>query len=102
MLRSMLGLSLSAKTKSAEKIKAISDAVFDLTASPLYKYRAKNNYLPVVGEGSLKAKIMFIGEATGKNEAKAGSPFCGAAGKVLDGLLASAGLNRADVYITNI
>lgn len=45
---------------------------------------------------------MFIGEAPGKNEAQTGRPFCGAAGKVLDDLLASVGITRADVYITNI
>ena len=45
---------------------------------------------------------MFIGEAPGRQEALKGRPFVGAAGKVLDGLLESIGLNRQDVYITNI
>ena len=45
---------------------------------------------------------MFIGEAPGKNEAMTGRPFCGAAGKILDELLASIELPRKDVYITNI
>jgi DNA polymerase len=45
---------------------------------------------------------MFIGEAPGKNEAKTGRPFCGAAGKLLDQLLESVGIKREDVYITNI
>ncbi|MEA2056392.1 MAG: uracil-DNA glycosylase, partial [Patescibacteria group bacterium] len=44
----------------------------------------------------------FIGEAPGENEAKSGRPFCGAAGKVLDGFLKQVGLSRKDVYITNI
>ncbi|MBX4211503.1 MAG: uracil-DNA glycosylase, partial [Candidatus Yanofskybacteria bacterium] len=57
---------------------------------------------PVIGEGSHQAKIMFIGEAPGKNEAATGRPFCGAAGKILDTLLASAGIDRQEVYITNI
>ncbi len=45
---------------------------------------------------------MFVGEAPGKNEALTGKPFCGAAGKILDELLATVGINRADIYITNI
>jgi uracil-DNA glycosylase len=56
----------------------------------------------VFGEGNPKAKIIFIGEAPGKNEDLTGRPFVGAAGKFLDELLASAGLNRQDVYITSI
>jgi DNA polymerase len=45
---------------------------------------------------------MFVGEAPGRNEAKTGRPFVGAAGKILDELLASVGIPREDVYITNI
>jgi DNA polymerase len=45
---------------------------------------------------------MFVGEAPGRNEAKTGRPFCGAAGKLLDELLSAAGVKREDVYITNI
>ncbi len=70
--------------------------------SPLYKYRKENKYLPVVGGGSHFAKIMLVGEAPGKTEAKCGLPFCGASGRVLNQLLVSAGIKRADVYITNI
>lgn len=70
--------------------------------SPLYKYRVKNNFLPVLGEGNLNAEIIFIGEAPGKKEAQTGKPFCGASGKMLDSLLESVGISREDVYITNI
>ena len=45
---------------------------------------------------------MFVGEAPGKNEAATGRPFCGASGRVLDELLTSAEIKRADVYVTNI
>ena len=45
---------------------------------------------------------MFIGEAPGREEDKQGRPFVGAAGKFLDEMLASIGLKRADVYITNL
>src|SRR3989344_6260613 len=85
-----------------DRMKAIRDEVFNLTESPLYDYRTQNGYYAVLGEGSHEAKIMFVGEAPGRNEAKTGRPFCGAAGKILDDLLASIGIPRKNVYITNI
>lgn len=83
-------------------LKEIRDEVVELKNSPLYKFRIENKNLPVIGEGSHFAKIMFIGEAPGRNEAKTGRPFCGAAGKILDELLGSAGIKREEVYVTNI
>jgi len=83
-------------------LKKIRDEVVALKESPLYEYRTNNKYLPVIGEGSHVAKIMFVGEAPGKNEALTGRPFCGSAGKILDELLASVGIGRSDIYITNI
>lgn len=56
----------------------------------------------VMGDGNLDADIVFIGEAPGKNEDEQGLPFVGAAGKFLNEMLAAAGMNRGDVYITNI
>ena len=85
-----------------KQLKKIHDEVWDLKESPLYQYRSQNNFFPVLGEGSHNAEMMFVGEAPGKNEAKTGRPFCGVAGKLLDELLASAGINRSDIYITNI
>ncbi len=86
----------------AEKLALIKDQILSFKKSPLYKFRVENNYLPVVGEGNIFAKIMLIGEAPGKNEALTGQPFCGRSGKVLDELLKSAELSRGDIYITNI
>ncbi len=83
-------------------MKQVRDEVVALVQSPLYEYRTSNHYLPVIGEGSHDARIVFIGEAPGKNEAKTGRPFCGAAGKILDSLLQSINLSRESVYITNI
>lgn len=80
----------------------IQDEVFDLKNSPLYEYRTSNGFFPVIGEGSHDADIIFIGEAPGRNEAKTGRPFCGAAGKILDNLLQSIEVPRENVYITNI
>ena len=90
------------KEEKYEAMKQIRDEVLALVASPLYEFRTSHNYLPVIGEGSHDATLMFIGEAPGKNEAQTGRPFCGAAGKTLDALLAGIGIPRADVYITNI
>jgi uracil-DNA glycosylase family 4 len=56
----------------------------------------------VYGKGSASAKIVFIGEAPGKNEDKAGEPFIGASGKFLNEMLARVNLKRDDIYITNI
>lgn len=56
----------------------------------------------VMGDGNVDAQIVFIGEAPGKKEDESGKPFVGAAGKFLNEMLAAAGLNRDDVYITNI
>src|SRR3990167_5358964 len=86
----------------SEELKKIKDEILTLENSPLYNYRIENKYFPVIGEGSHTASIMFIGEAPGENEAKTGRPFCGRAGKVLDMLLESVGIERKDVYVTNI
>jgi len=83
-------------------MKKVEEELHQLTQSPLYTYRTENKYIPVVGSGSDKADIVFIGEAPGKNEAETGRPFCGAAGKILDELLASVSISCDDVYITNI
>ena len=85
-----------------ELMRQIRDEVIHLKESPLYEFRVENNYHPVLGQGRHDADIVFIGEAPGANEAKTGVPFCGASGRVLDELLDSIGLNRKDVYVTNI
>lgn len=85
-----------------EQLKKIRDDVLNLQQSPLYQYRRKNGYKPVIGQGNHNAKVMFIGEAPGENEAKTGVPFCGAAGRVLSELLTGINLQREDVYVTNI
>ncbi|RPI52827.1 MAG: uracil-DNA glycosylase, partial [Chloroflexi bacterium] len=83
-------------------LEAIAAEVRDLVESPLYGLRREQGYLPVVGEGDPDARIMFIGEAPGAEEARKGRPFVGAAGRVLEELLASIGLERSGVYITNV
>jgi uracil-DNA glycosylase len=56
----------------------------------------------VPGEGDPRAEVVFVGEAPGASEDKQGRPFVGSAGKLLDRLLEDAGLERADVFITNV
>src|SRR5689334_20782171 len=56
----------------------------------------------VPGEGNPEAAVMFVGEAPGATEDELGRPFVGRAGKLLDELLAEAGLVRGDVWITNV
>ncbi len=62
----------------------------------------KKNANPVFGHGNGDSPIVFIGEAPGQKEDELGIPFVGAAGKFLDELLGSIGLERKDVYITNV
>src|SRR3989344_7976246 len=85
-----------------EAMRQIRDEVVALRDSPLYSFRVEHKNFPVIGEGSHNAHFMFVGEAPGRNEAATGRPFCGAAGKILDELLASIEVPRQDVYITNI
>jgi uracil-DNA glycosylase family 4 len=56
----------------------------------------------VFGAGNADADLMFVGEAPGAKEDEQGIPFVGAAGKLLDELLAGVGLRRADVFIANV
>src|SRR5260370_28360046 len=56
----------------------------------------------VPGVGPCPADIMIVGEAPGFNEDRQGEPFVGAAGHLLDTLLARIGLGRSDLYITNV
>ncbi|MEN9327340.1 MAG: hypothetical protein RI947_148 [Candidatus Parcubacteria bacterium] len=85
-----------------QQIDSIYADIVNLKESPLYAYRTQNNYKPVIGEGDADSSIVFIGEAPGEKEALSARPFCGASGKVLDKMLASISLERANVYITNI
>ena len=56
----------------------------------------------VFADGAARARLMFIGEAPGAEEDRQGVPFVGPAGRLLDRMLAAIGLDRGDVYITNI
>ncbi|HMS23348.1 MAG TPA: uracil-DNA glycosylase [Candidatus Saccharibacteria bacterium] len=73
-----------------------------LTNSGICSELAESATQLVFGYGNPNAKVVFIGEAPGKNEDKEGRPFIGAAGKFLDEMLDNIGLKREEVYITNI
>jgi uracil-DNA glycosylase len=77
---------------------AYRDEVADCTRCPLAGGRTQ----VVFGSGDPGADLMFVGEAPGFHEDKQGVPFVGAAGKLLDQLLAGIGLTRADVYVANV
>lgn len=81
-----------------DTLKIIADQVRKCTLCRLCEGR--KNAVP--GEGSSHAKLMFIGEAPGRNEDAQGRPFVGAAGKLLTEALREAGLSREDVFITNV
>ena len=74
----------------------------DILAKGICPDLAKTATNLVFGDGNPNADIVFIGEAPGKNEDLKGLPFIGAAGKFLDEMLATIGLKREDIYITNI
>jgi DNA polymerase len=67
------------------------------TACDLYR----NATQTVFGEGPVKARLLLLGEQPGDQEDKAGEPFVGPAGRILDKALVEVGLKRDDVYITN-
>jgi DNA polymerase len=68
------------------------------TACPLHATRTQ----AVPGYGPVTARIMAVGEAPGETEDREGKPFVGAAGRLLTQLLESVGLDRRDIYITNV
>ena len=76
----------------------VARAVRQCADCPLH--RGRTNAVP--GEGSPSAELMFIGEGPGFHEDRQGRPFVGQAGQLLEGLLASIGTNRNDVFIANM
>ncbi|MEK7202036.1 MAG: uracil-DNA glycosylase [Patescibacteria group bacterium] len=82
------------------KEEALVEVAKRITACEQCKYAPNQN--PVPGEGSPDAEIMFVGEAPGKKENETGRPFVGAAGKFLNEMLNSIGLEREDIFIANV
>jgi DNA polymerase len=79
------------------ELRAFADEVAGCTRCALAQGRTQ----VVFGSGDPEADLMFVGEAPGFHEDKQGVPFVGAAGKLLEQLLAEIGLTREQVYICN-
>lgn len=82
-----------------EELKALYEQVRQCTRCPQL---ASTRTQVVFGAGNADAELMFVGEAPGASEDKAGLPFVGQAGKLLDKLLDEIGLQRDQVFITNV
>jgi uracil-DNA glycosylase family 4 len=81
-----------------EKIEKIKANIVNCKLCKLCKDRRN----PVPGSGNINAKVLFVGEAPGRNEDEKGLPFIGMAGKILDEAFENAGIQRKEVYITNV
>jgi DNA polymerase len=79
-------------------LKALREAAAGCNACPLWTTGTQT----VFGEGSPKAKVMFVGEQPGDQEDKLGKPFVGPAGRLLDRALEEAGIDRSLAYVTNV
>ena len=95
--REVTSSNILAIVSTARTISELRHAAANCKACDLWK----NATQTVFGEGSPKAKIMFVGEQPGDQEDRAGHPFVGPAGKLLNEALDQAGINRAEVYVTN-
>jgi uracil-DNA glycosylase len=84
--------------ENATTLDALRRAAASCTGCDLYKRATQT----VFGEGPPRASIMLVGEQPGNDEDLAGRPFVGPAGRLLDKALAQAGLDRRQVYVTNI
>ena len=84
--------------QQSEQLAAIAQEIAVCRACRLYE----NATNPVPGYGNANADILFIGEGPGANEDKQGLPFVGRSGRYLDYLLELIGLDRSQVFITNV
>jgi uracil-DNA glycosylase len=76
---------------------SLSAAAANCRACPIGEHATQT----VFGQGPRNARVMFVGEQPGDEEDVQGKPFIGPAGRLLDELMAKAGLSRADIYLTN-
>jgi uracil-DNA glycosylase len=85
------------KAKLVEEITVLAAQIRVCTKCPLHESRT----LAVPGDGKVKARVMLIGEAPGREEDESGHPFVGAAGRFLNQVLEGTGISREDLFITN-
>jgi len=86
-----------AEPEKPKSLKALRAEEAACTRCPLYK----NATQVVPGEGPARARIMMVGEQPGDKEDRAGKPFVGPAGRILDEAIADAGIALKDVFVTN-
>lgn len=82
-----------------KKAKALQKIAEEISHCRLCKKGGTGKAVP--GEGNPDARIVFIGEAPGREEAKTGRPFVGRSGKLLRQTIRTMGLDEADVFITS-
>jgi len=87
-----------AKAAKAGRLEALAAQIRVCTKCPLCQSRT----IAVPGDGKASARVMLIGEAPGREEDETGHPFVGAAGRFLDQVLEGTGIDRGDLFITNI
>lgn len=90
---------MSTQSSAESALEQIRQDILDKNICQELAKSAKNL---VIGDGNPDADIVFIGEAPGQKEDEQGLPFVGAAGQFLNEMLASVGMKRSEVYITNI
>jgi DNA polymerase len=81
-----------------ERLERLASTVAACTRCPLYRTRTH----PVISDGSPSARLVFIGEAPGREEDLQGKPFVGAAGQLLTKMINAMGFAREEVYICNV
>jgi DNA polymerase len=82
----------------SESLKALREAAAGCRACPLWQTATQT----VFGDGTARATVMLVGEQPGDQEDRAGRPFVGPAGRLLDEALDTAGIDRKAAYVTNV
>ncbi len=89
----------SEKKTKTEKLQELKEKFISCTLCPLAKEGRKNI---VFGHGNPNTKLMLVGEGPGRDEDTQGIPFVGRAGQLLTKIIAAMGLDRKDLYISNV
>ena len=87
-----------AQPPDTSSLNTVREAAADCTACHLHKHATQT----VFGQGPKHAPMMLVGEQPGDYEDVAGKPFVGPAGKIMDRALEDAGIDRTQVYVTNV
>ena len=85
------------RANPASRLERLREEAAGCRDCPLWEHATQT----VFGEGKPRAKMMLVGEQPGDAEDRAGHPFIGPAGRILDAALADAGIDRDATYVTN-